>query len=293
MNDWSEIADSLYELIKETQWIWVVLFLLIIFIIAWLIFRKGHIVVPKTQVAVVYNTDTHGFSRFLPPGRHVLLPGVELVRGIISGEISEVRGCCHVRAKNGYPITLGWRLTYRLAPLSIDPVQSVDSAHVLLNKTQNVVILETNECLNDLLEHYTLDPRWDIGFHDKVKRQLTLQVADRLNRYGIEIERIGIDLTNIPDEIEAKRLAKLVRAIRVSNGNLSEAEIAKLIRLNQYRKQDQGQSIPKPVHKNQPSSQDLADRIQSPDIDYQDSLTLTAIQGVNIPNDGSIGKIVI
>jgi regulator of protease activity HflC (stomatin/prohibitin superfamily) len=289
---WLGISGSLVDLIHQIPWGWAVAILLAFVLVGWLIYRKEHIVVSETQVAVVYNTDTHGFSRFLAPGRHRLNTGVEQVRATISTAPREAKSCCEARTRDGIPVMLEWQLTYRLEPLNIDPHQSVDEVRSMVNKAESKTIFHTCDCIRELLVHYSLEELWVVGIQNRVKRQLTRLAAERLHPYGVEIEWIEIENIQIPPEFQAKRLAQLVRAVRVNRGDLSKAEIGQLTRLNTS-------NLPEPVrdaevlHPHSGSSSLPGDHIRSPENDYQDSLVQVPIQDMDIPGDSSIGKIVI
>lgn len=289
---WFEVSGSLLNWINAIPWGWVMAILLAIVLLGWLIYRKGHIVVTEAQVAVVYNMDTHGFSRFLPPGRHMLIPGVERIRATISTEPRDTQSSCQGRTQDGIPVTLNWLLTYRLEPLNIDPDQRAEVVRSIINKAESMAILHTNDCIRELLEHYRLEDLWKIGIQNRVKRQLVRLVADRLNPYGVVIERIVIKNTRIPVEFEAKRLAQIVRAIRRNKGDLSEAELEQIIRLNSVSSPEpvRDPQIPRPKSETQSV---LRERDRTPEIDDRDTLMYTAIHDVDIPNDGSIGKIVV
>ena len=289
---WFEISGSLLYWINVIPWGWVMVIVLAFILLGWLIYKKAHIVVAETQVAVVYNTDTHGFSRFLSPGRHVLIPGLEYIRATISTEPRDTKGSCQARTQDEFPVTLNWLLTYRLELLNIDPGQCVDAVCTLINKAESRAILHTKDCIRELLGHYQLEDLWEIGIQNRIKRQLTRLVEDQLNPYGVAIERIIIDPPQIPAEFEAKRLAKLVRAIRRNKGDLSEAELEQIICLNSVKLTETERFAQ--VYRTEPETRSaLRQRDRAPEIDDRDSLMYTAIHDIDIPNDGSIGKIVV
>ena len=97
----------------------------------WWFWKKSCLVVPEMKVAVVFSSPGEVFSRFLPPGIHFLVPGVEYVQDFISTGPQAVRASSYTLTRDGHAIPIDWMLTYRLNPEEIEGDRRANMARTL------------------------------------------------------------------------------------------------------------------------------------------------------------------
>lgn len=208
-------------------------FVLGMMVILFFLLRKSYIVVPEMQVAVVCNRELQAFSRFLPMGRHLLVPWFEQVENHIPVSTQAAKGVCDGRTRDGHRIQVSWMVIYRLSPFDIVPERRRDMARTMPHSSSAMVDTNTNDCLRELIEAYQLDTLLSTGLQNRIKRLLQRLVADRLKNFGYQVYRIALTGIDLPPEVaENLQLQHLLNIVMQTTGDLDSAAME---RLNQLR----------------------------------------------------------
>ena len=198
----------------------------------WL-WRRSYTIVPELQVAVVFNRELQAFARFLPAGRHLLLPGIEHVENHIPVGAQAAKGTCEAYTRDGHCIEIDWMIFYKLDPFAMASRNRVAMARTLPNRSAGMVDSHTNDCLRELVEAYVVDALLGSGIQGRLKRHLHHAVTGRLQDFGFVIFRVNLTNLRFPAELEQNfRLRHLLNTVRQTTGDLGPEEME---RLNQLR----------------------------------------------------------
>ncbi len=178
------------------------------------IIRFGNYVfIPEKQVAVVYGPG--GFSRFLPPGNHFLNPFSEQIETFISTTSSIVKGLCvGARASGGIPISIEWKLVYRINPFIIGPSMRSDLARSLPNQAPDIAQTHTDNCIRQHIEKFTVNALCKANAQYCLERQLERVVVERLRPFGFEVYRIMLGTITMSPKVVAALEAAYERQIQ-------------------------------------------------------------------------------
>ena len=165
------------------------------------IIDKFYIQVPEKDVAVVFRSEAHSYSRFLPPGRHWLRPGMEKIVDSISTRPKAVKGECQAHTAGGITVQIKWQVTYSLNPMKIETGLQSNMARTLPNKSQNLLNTHVPNAIQHLLERYTTETLYQPGAQRRLERLLRDQIYERLRPYGFAISRVILLETNLPPRV--------------------------------------------------------------------------------------------
>ena len=160
--------------------------------------QKGRVVVPEMKVAVVFSSPGEMFSRFLPPGIHFLVPGVEYVQDFISTGPQAVRSSSYTLTRDGHAIPIDWMLTYRLNPEEIQSDRRANMVRTLPSRSERIAKTQVNDSLRELVEQYNISDLRRVGVQSRLKRDLRQKVALRLTPFGFNVYRIFFEKIFFP-----------------------------------------------------------------------------------------------
>ena len=201
------IAVGLSTLLIALIWTWlwallVMALLLACLFVCWAL-PRAILRVAEYEVAAVYNSEARAFRRFLGPGRHWLVPGLEYVKNRISTAPCLQSGGCKARAAGGVAVDTKWKVIFSLNPLAI-PTQSQPT--MVRSLSRNPADLLGNHVCNliqHVIEHYTIDELCSPGIQSRLENRLFRLLNERLQPYGILVSRFNFQEIALPERIQA------------------------------------------------------------------------------------------
>ncbi|GAB4463134.1 MAG: hypothetical protein Kow0031_41310 [Anaerolineae bacterium] len=173
-------------------------------------------VVPEDHVAIT--VSKHGFvKRVLPAGKHMLRPKerVELLLDtrtkLASGSVTAVA------AADGVAVRLSWSGTYALRPELITESRSQRLRG--LPNAERAIARNADLALRRLVGGVTTPQLFNPALRERLERQLSAGVADRLAPLGIALNGLNLQAIELPADVsealnKANALSTLDQAIR-------------------------------------------------------------------------------
>lgn len=207
------------------------------------VLRRASVRIPEMEVGVVVGPGGT-FQRFLPPGRHWLLPLVERVTATISTAPASVAGQSQgVAISGGISLSVAWQLSFTLDPFQIPAPQAARLARTLPRKTAVLATSHMNNLIQHVLGDLTLDVLCAPGIHRRLERQVRQAAAERLAAFGIRVSRVMIGAIELPAHVrhaleaaherqlqadqEARALTRLQQAV----SQFSDSDMQRLLEL--------------------------------------------------------------
>ncbi len=215
--------------------------------IGWWLWKKSYLVVPEMKVAVVFSSPGEMFSRFLPPGIHFLVPGVEYVQDFISTGPQAVRSSSYTLTRDGHAIPIDWMLTYRLNPEEIQSDRRANMVRTLPSRSERIAKTQVNDSLRELVEQYNISDLMRVGVQSRLKRDLRQKVALRLAPFGFDVYRVFLEKLNLPPGViranentyqrvkHAQASAEAIDILRLAISVLEDVDMQRLIELERLR----------------------------------------------------------
>jgi regulator of protease activity HflC (stomatin/prohibitin superfamily) len=173
-------------------------------------------VVREDSVAITVNRD--GFiKRILPAGRHILQP-FEKVDFVLETKTKLITGqAAAIATSDGIPVNINWSGTYSLKPELI--TENVSQRLRGLSNAEKAIVRNTDICLRKLVGDYAVPDLFKPATRERVERQLSQLLADRLKPLGIVFNGLNLQVIDLPQEVaeafnKAKAIATLDGAIR-------------------------------------------------------------------------------
>jgi regulator of protease activity HflC (stomatin/prohibitin superfamily) len=181
------------------------------------IFRyKQTQIVREDSVAVTINRD--GFiKRVLPAGRHVLRP-FEKVDFVLETKTKLIASqAAAIATGDGVPININWSGTYALKPELI--TENTSQRLRGLASPEKAITRHADICLRKLVGDYTVPDLFKPATRERIERQMSQLLADRLKPLGIVFNGLNLQAIELPQEVaeafnKAKAIATLDGAIR-------------------------------------------------------------------------------
>lgn len=176
------------------------------------IFRhKKTYVVREDSVGITINRD--GFiKRVLPAGRHILQPfekvdfTVEIKTKLIANQAAAIA------TSDGIPVNINWSGTYSLKPELIS--ENVSQRLRGLANADKAITRHTDICLRKLVGDYAVPDLFKPATRERVERQLSQLLADRLKPMGIVFNGLNLQAIDLPQEVaEAFNKAKAIETL--------------------------------------------------------------------------------
>ncbi|PIE80334.1 MAG: hypothetical protein CSA11_08425 [Chloroflexi bacterium] len=227
----------------------------------WMLARRwAYVNVPELELAVVKHSGSSKFIRFLPSGRHWIVPFREDAKTRIDLSPPVVKGkTTGVQAIGGLSLTIAWELAFSLDPMRVNPQNQPQIARLLAKKTAVTAQKHLANSLHHLIGSYTIEQLTLPGAHQKLENELMRQIKRRLSPLGYDVSRVMIGTIDMPvqvkaaleeahkqemqTEIEARALARLQRVI----SQFSDADMQRLIELERIHKGQSGVVLPYPT----------------------------------------------
>ena len=181
---------------------------------AWRALKCSYVQVAEKEVAVVYNASRRAFSRFLPPGRYWLLPGVEKVVGVISTRPRVEGGECRSHTAEGIAVTVRWKATYHLDPLAAADGLRPNMARTLRRNPEAIVGTHAPNCIQHLLESHPVAELHAAGMQRRLENRLRGLVGERLRPFGFVVHRVILDEIQLPEPVGAAIEAAYTRKLQ-------------------------------------------------------------------------------
>ena len=202
------------------------------------------VTVPELEVGVIFRREGNTFARFVPAGRHRLLPFVERLVTTIPLNPGSISGTCNeVQTSGGVLLDVAWTLAYKLDPFRTAVVDRPRLARTLPHKSAAVARKHMDNVLRHVVGQYSVTQIAEPGFQTRLERELRLMLAQRLAPAGFIISRVMIGAIVLPPamqsafaaahqrrlhtEVEAQALARLQRVI----SQFSDADMQRLMEL--------------------------------------------------------------
>jgi regulator of protease activity HflC (stomatin/prohibitin superfamily) len=173
--------------------------------------RNGTQVVAEDHVAVTVNRN--GFiKRVLPAGRHVLAP-FERIELTLPLKISLAKGWgTAVATSDGIPLKINWSGTYALRPELITENRSQRLRG--LPNAENGIARNVDLCLRRMVGNYTVRDMFNPALRERLERQLSQLLADKLTPLGIAFNSINLQTIELPPEVaDAFSKAKAIETL--------------------------------------------------------------------------------
>jgi regulator of protease activity HflC (stomatin/prohibitin superfamily) len=201
-----------------------------LFLFVWVVKRGLYVRVPEMEVAVVYRVESKAFSRFLDTGRHWLIPFIECVESTISTAPETVQDRTEsVQTVGGLSLAIEWSLAYTLNPFKVPADNQAKMARTLPRKAATVAKKHMSNCLQHVVDEYTLEQLCQPGAHKPLERQVRQLVAERLASLGFEVSRVMIGAIELPAHVRATLEAAHERQMQVENEAHALAHLQKVI----------------------------------------------------------------
>jgi regulator of protease activity HflC (stomatin/prohibitin superfamily) len=176
------------------------------------IFRhKKSYIVPEDGVAITINRD--GFiKRVLPAGRHVLqlFEKVEFTLETKTKLITNQAAA--IATSDGIPVNINWSGTYSLKPELI--TENVSQRLRGLTNADKTIARHADICLRKLVGDYIVPDLFKPATRERVERQLSHLLTDRLKPMGIIFNGFNLQVINLPQEVaEAFNKAKAIETL--------------------------------------------------------------------------------
>ncbi len=181
-----------------------------------LYWHKRTFIVAEDSVSITINGD--GFiKRVLPAGRRLLHPfekvdfTLEVKTKLITGQASAIA------TADGVMLNLNWSGTYALRPGLI--TENVSQRLRGLPNAEKAIARHADICLRQLVGDHPVSDLFKPVVRERIERQLSQLLADRLKPMGIVFNGLNLQAINLPDEVaealnKAKALETLDSAIR-------------------------------------------------------------------------------
>jgi regulator of protease activity HflC (stomatin/prohibitin superfamily) len=173
-------------------------------------------VVSEDSMAVTINRD--GFiRRVLPAGRHILHPFEKVDFTVETKTRLTINQAHAIATADGIPVNINWSGTYVLKPELI--TESVSQRLRGLGNAEKTIARHTDICLRKLVGDYTVPDLFKPATRERIERQLSQLLADRLKPQGIVFNGLNLQAIVLPQEVaeafnKAKAIATLDGAIR-------------------------------------------------------------------------------
>lgn len=207
--------------------------------------------VPEMHVAIVHNTQHQAFARFLPSGTHRITPFLEKIETIVSTAPATAKGVCkNAHTIGGLTVGVEWTMAYTLNPFKA-PTDTHAKLALNLPKATQVAQKHVNNCLQHILDDYTIDQLCEPGAHKRLEREVRQMAAERLAGQGFEVTRVMIDSVELPAhvrtvleaaherQIQTENEAKALSRMQAVISQFSEADMQRLMELERIYKMGQ------------------------------------------------------
>lgn len=168
-------------------------------------------VVREDSVAVTVNRD--GFiKRILPAGRHVLQL-FEKVDFVLETKTKLIAGqAAAITTSDGVPVNMNWSGTYTVKPELIS--ENVSQRLRGLANAEKAITRNTDICLRKLVGDYTVADLFKPATRERIERQMSQLLADRLKPLGIVFNGLNLQALDLPQEVaEAFNKAKAIETL--------------------------------------------------------------------------------
>lgn len=183
---------------------WAVVILLTVVVGGALVDKFVWVRIPEMEVGIAYNVEAQAFTRFLPPGRHLLLFPVERVKDYISTAPGTTRGqVVETQTGDGVAVTLEWTLLYVLNPLRIETDLQPRLALSLPKFAGKLIGSHVNNCVQEFVSETQARNLHDNGARGRLERILRQRVAERVAPFGVEVFRIIVTAVAFPSHVQA------------------------------------------------------------------------------------------
>ncbi|RMG97015.1 MAG: SPFH domain-containing protein [Chloroflexi bacterium] len=204
--------------------------LLVLLVMVGALVQWAFVRVPELNVAVVYNREREAFSRFLPAGRHWIVPFLERVEAVISTEPATVRDkSMGIQTSGGISLTVHWSVSYNLNPMKVSPAYQAKAARVLPRKTAVLLKKHMHNCLQHIIGEYTVMDLVAPGAHKRLERAVRQLLAERVGNLGIEISRVMMGEIEMPAHVRAALEAAHERQVQAEQEARALAHLQRVI----------------------------------------------------------------
>jgi regulator of protease activity HflC (stomatin/prohibitin superfamily) len=176
------------------------------------IFRfKQTRVVTEDSVAITVNRD--GFiQRVLPAGRHVLHPFEKVDFSLETKTKLILNQATAIATSDGIPVNINWSGTYALKPELI--TENISQRLRGLGNVEKTIARQADICLRKLVGDYSVPDLFKPATRERIERQLSQLLADRLKPQGIGFNSLSLQAIDLPKEVtEALNKAKAIETL--------------------------------------------------------------------------------
>jgi regulator of protease activity HflC (stomatin/prohibitin superfamily) len=168
-------------------------------------------VVREDSVAITINRD--GFiKRVLPAGRHVLQP-FEKIDFILETKTKLIANqAAAIATSDGIPVKINWSGTYSLKPELV--TENISQRLRGLPNAEKAITRHADICLRKLVGDYAVLDLFKPATRERVERQLSQLLVDRLKPLGIVFNGLNLQVIDLPQEVaEAFNKAKAIETL--------------------------------------------------------------------------------
>lgn len=168
-------------------------------------------VVTEDSVAITVNRD--GFiQRVLPAGRHVLHPFEKVDFSLETKTKLILNQATAIATSDGIPVNINWSGTYALKPELI--TENVSQRLRGLGNVEKTIARQADICLRKLVGDYSVPDLFKPATRERIERQLSQLLADRLKPQGIGFNSLSLQAIDLPREVtEALNKAKAIETL--------------------------------------------------------------------------------
>lgn len=195
------IATFVVWLFQVPNGVALVLGIALVGFLAWYFLTQVLVIVEELEAGVVFNRARGRFKRFLRPGWHLIVPVLEYAQKMDLSFQAESGTTKGARTSEGLPVTLEWWLSYQLKPFELADAMKPSMARTLLGHAGNMVKNHGINCLQLVVEQYSVDDLCRKGMQHQIEEDFKKKVAERLQVFGIEVGRAMVHSIELPPQV--------------------------------------------------------------------------------------------
>lgn len=210
--------------------------------------RAASITLGEFQAALVIDSRTGNFVRFLMPGSHLTDPFREEVSKIIPLNSQTTRHTSEgIQTSGGIPVKVSWQISYSLQPNKIGREYLSKMARAFSGKTDSTIQKRANAALQYVVGEMTPQALTAPGAVKRLERQVKQICMAKFDQKGIKINEVLVDHIQLPKhvreslesaherELLAEQEARILERLHKVVSQFSTEEMDRLIELERIQ----------------------------------------------------------
>lgn len=181
---------------------WIVFGFAMLWLSLWYFLARVFVRIDELELGVVFNRETGAFSRFLPAGRHLLIPYFEYLKATLDLSFQAASGTTKgAHTAEGLPVEIDWWMSYQLTPLTLSAEMKKTMSRALPNFAEGMAKNHGINCLQQVVEQFTVEELCRPGIQVKLEEKFLEKVAARLAPFGFFVPRVMIHKIQLPQDV--------------------------------------------------------------------------------------------